>query len=360
MWDEAINAVKENDISWITENHINFRKFFSSENVLETGKLNDGALQRHYDHGLFKMFIAKSLYGQELDLSTGAMWIENATRLDGNWGWLLAIGVGGAYFTHYLDEPVRKKYFKPKDCLVSGSGRPDGKAEKYDDGWILSGNWDFCSGSEQASLFTAVTFKEGKITAFAIPKQKVEINRNWDSIGLNLTCSHSIEIDNALLPGDHFFDLSKKPEPDAYPLSSYPFDLFARVCFVPVILGLTKTILEEAKRIRDRKKKNWIQFQPEKYQSIQNLISDIESRVEEESDAFYEIVSKSWENHKRNRDVYAGTFQKMTINGSKVLYESISSLIPVLGMEVVAIEHPIQLAWRDLQTAYQHMIFRDF
>ncbi|MDX1544981.1 MAG: hypothetical protein R3214_13645, partial [Christiangramia sp.] len=272
MWKAAIEAIQNNDKDWINKNHLTFRSFFREENTLEKGKLGKNALDKHYSERLFKMFIETSLNGLELDLKTGANWIENASSLDGNWGWLLAIGVGGGYFTHYLDEDVRESFFKPESALVAGSGKPVGEAQKEKDFWAVTGSWDYCSGSEQASLFTAVTMKEGKVTAIVLPKDQVKIERNWNAIGLGLTCSHRIIANNVLIPEDHFFDLSQPPAASHYPLGSYPFDLFARVCFVPVILGISKSLWSGVQQVASSKQRAWQQYQPEKYHEIRRVI----------------------------------------------------------------------------------------
>ncbi len=360
MWEKAIAAIRNNDADWIKTNHSEFRDFFKEDNILEKGKLSANALDEHYNSRLFKMFIETSLNGLELDLKTGAKWIENASFLDGNWGWLLAIGVGGGYFTHYLDEEIRNIYFMPEDALVAGSGKPSGEAVKSEGLWIVNGSWDYCSGSEQASHFTAVTQKEGQIIAVLLPKEQIRIERNWNAIGLKLTCSHKIVAEDVRITSDHFFDLSKAPESSDYPLSSYPFDLFARVCFVPVILGISRGLWLEVMKVADHKMKTWKQFQPKKYHEIQNLISNFEKELDKLSQDFYSIVDTSWQGHLRKRDVCTQALQKSSLKLSSFCYDRSSEIIPLLGMEVVDSHHPVQLCWRNLQTAYQHMVFRNF
>ena len=359
MWNEVITAVRQDDISWIDNHREEFEDFFGSENLKTSGHLNESALAYHYEHKLFKMFVEKSLGGLALDMQTGAKWIENASRLNGSWGWLLGIGVGGAYFSHYLPETVRKEFFLPKDALIAGSGKPSGEAVKNGNKWLVNGSWDYCSGSEQASFFTGVTLKEGKITALILPRNKVEIERNWNAIGLELTCSHRITAVNAEMEKDYFFDLSKPPFSSEYPLSSYSFDLFARACFVPVVLGIASALWNEVEILRDRKKQIWQQYQPEKYHKIQNTISEFERTRDELSEMFYETLSRSWEGHLKAKNNGQG-LQKASLELSALCYNSSSAIIPLLGMEVVDADHPLQKCWEDLQTAYQHMIFRDF
>lgn len=359
MWKDAIKAIQTGDKDWIDKNHLDFRKFFQQQNSLEGGKLNEQSLEAHYESGLFKMFVESSLGGLEMDLQSGAKWIENASRLDGNWGWLLAIGAGGAYFSQYLNDDLRNKYFKPREALVAGSGKPAGEAEPSRELWKVNGSWDYCSGSEQASVFTAVTDKEGTPTAVLLPKDQVDIERNWNAIGLKLTCSHRIIANNVFIPEENFFDLSKKPEIFEYALGSYPFDLFARICFVPVILGICRSLWLEIDKITGEKMAAWKKFQPEKYHKIQHLFSEFEREVELFTAKFYENVGKSWQGHKKKKDLRTKKLQRLSLELSNFCYRKTSQIIPLLGMEVVNQHHPVQVCWQNLQTAYQHMIFRN-
>ncbi|TBW26408.1 hypothetical protein [Gramella sp. KN1008] len=360
MWEPAIAAIQNDDSEWIRSNHLKFRNFFKDQNLLEKGKLNEEALQEHYKARLFKMFIESSLGGLELDLKTGAKWIENASQLDGNWGWLLAIGVGGGYFSQYLSENLRQKYFKPVEALVAGSGKPDGNAEPSRQLYNVNGSWDYCSGSEQASLFTAVIDKEGETAAVILPKDQVEIVRNWNAVGLELTCSHRIVARNVFLPEENFFHLSHTPKTFEYPLGSYPFDLFARVCFAPVVLGITRSLWYEISNITREKMPVWKKFQPQKYHKVEHLLSDFQKELQLDSAKFYEVVGNSWQGHIKNRDLRKKKLQKISIDLSKYCYRKTSQIIPLLGMDVINRDHPVQECWRDLQTAYQHMVFRDY
>ncbi|APG59323.1 hypothetical protein [Christiangramia salexigens] len=360
MWEKAINAIKENDLDWIKENRSDFRNFFKEENTLPQGKLSCNALEEHYKNKLFKMFLPSSLGGLAIDLGEGARLLENASRLNGSWGWLLAIGVGGAYFAEYLMEPLRSDLFLPAEALVAGSGKPSGIAVKVGEQWEVNGSWDYCSGSEQASLFTGVTRVDGVLKAIILPKDQVTIHRNWNTIGLKLTCSHTILAENVKIPSDHIFDLSDIPRPSDYPLSNYPFDLFARICFVPVIIGLSKALWVEINNMSLERMPVWQNFQPEKYHKVQNLISDFERKFDSQTANFYTVVAKSWDNHKRHKNINVNEVQKVSLELSKLCYSAGSEILPFLGMEVMNKEHPIQICWKDLRTAYQHMIFRDY
>jgi len=360
MWDNAIKAIQENNINWIKENRLDFQQFFKQQNLKPQGKLSRQALEKHYQTKLFKMFLAKNHNGLALNLDKGAKWIENASFLDGNWGWLLGIGVGGAYFADYCTEEIAQKYFTPKEALVAGSGKPCNQATPAARGYVISGSWKYCSGSEQASIFTAVTIQEGKPKALIIPTHLANIKRDWNAIGLPLTCSHSFEVKEVLIPENHFFDLSKTPRGNDYSFSSYPFLSFAMACFSPVITGITKSLLEDISLFVRQKQVAWKTYQPKRYGLISLKIEEMDTHIKSFSSQFYHQLNKSWKNHLQQQP----TLDDDVINTGQRLadycYEESFKLIPLLGMLAIENNTNIQKQFTDLQTAYQHMVFRKY
>ena len=122
MWYEAIQAVKSSHEAWIIINRSHFHDFFEKANGSSTGKLGESALEHHYEERLFKIFLSREYDGLGLPLAAGCQWIESCSLLHPSWGWLLAIGSGGAFFTDYLPPATANRYFLPREALVAGSG----------------------------------------------------------------------------------------------------------------------------------------------------------------------------------------------------------------------------------------------
>ncbi len=358
MWKEAILAIKNGDDPWIARNRREFIDFFRNDNEKPQGKLSKNALETHYAEKLYKIYLSCDLNGLELPLHEGALWLERASTLDGNWGWLLAIGVGGAYFADHIPARVASDYFSPREALVAGSGKPDGRAVKCGEKrWELSGSWKYCSGSEQASLFTAVTWREEKVLAVIFSQDQVCLQRDWNAIGLPLTCSHSIVVQNTGIREDHFFDLSTPPRSSNYPLASFPFMLFAQACFVPVITGISRGFWLEVQEYLANKKDIWEVFQPQRYAFIKGKYERYLEKMQELRDAFYELLEKSWKAHLAEEDRAEEELTAKGLELAHYCYETCAEIMPKLGMEVLQKDHPVQESWRNLQTAFQHGVF---
>lgn len=359
-WEKVIEAIQKNDVDWIQSHHLEFKRFFKKSNLKPMGQLDENALQAHYEARLFKMYVGQEFNGLGVPLNEGAKWIENASKLDGNWGWLLGIGVGGAYFVDYMTPQAADEFFKPQEALIAGSGMPNGMAKKVNDHWEISGSWNFCSGCEQASMFTAVVEKEGKFTALVMDSNEAQIIPTWNTAGMSFTCSHTIKADKAMIGEYQFFDLMEPPRPSGYLLSKYPFMQFAQVCFAPVIAGISFSIFREAKSILQQKRNTWENRQPERVEYIENLIELFFQKYEQCSSSFYEIVEKSWKDLEQNNQIDFNTVENTALNWAAFCYTEVANIIPYLGMTVLEADHPVHRMWQNLQVGFQHSSLRKY
>src|SRR4051812_23260818 len=104
---------------------------------------------------LFRLWIPRSLGGDELPLPASLEVFEAASRLDGAAGWLVTIGTGGGLFAAQFDEETAREIFGPPEALIAGSGAPCGTAVRSKDGYRVEGRWGYASGAHHATSFTA-------------------------------------------------------------------------------------------------------------------------------------------------------------------------------------------------------------
>lgn len=123
-------------------------------------KLPQDVLDYIYEQKLFKLFTSKELGGKDLDLVAGVKVFQQMSALDGNFGWLITIGTGGNAFIPTFSPNVCEKIFMPKEAVIAGSGYPTGIAVKEAGGYVVTGQWKYCSGSNYASTFTMNCFIE--------------------------------------------------------------------------------------------------------------------------------------------------------------------------------------------------------
>src|SRR4051794_24177992 len=92
--------------------------------------------------GLFRLWIPRTLGGEEADPMTLVRVVEEVSRADGAAGWCMAIGGEYGAFGGYLPvEAAREIYGSDPHVRTAGAFRPFGGAVGGDGGYCVTGRW---------------------------------------------------------------------------------------------------------------------------------------------------------------------------------------------------------------------------
>lgn len=174
--------------------------------------------------GLFRMFVARSHGGLELDFPAGLEVIKALARLDGSIGWIATVaGASSLFVAASPPELYQRIYQDGPDTAICGSSQPGGTAERVADGYRVKGRWPFASGCTHADWiggFCIVTENgkpvpgpQGKplLRVVVLPARDWEIEDTWHAAGLKGTGSHHVTLRETLVPEANFFDLDAAP-----------------------------------------------------------------------------------------------------------------------------------------------------
>ncbi|RST74343.1 acyl-CoA dehydrogenase [Siminovitchia acidinfaciens] len=303
---------------------------------------------------LFKLFAPEELGGSMLDLPAALRVIEKVSEIEGNLGWLTAIGSGGGMFVPYIQKGQTDILFNGEKAVLAGSGHPQGTAKRVDGGFIVTGEWKYCSGAEFATFFTANSMKEdGEVTSFIFMPDQVEVLHDWKAFGLRGTGSHTIKVEDAFVPEERTFNLMHKLNDYDGPVHTFPFVPFSQATFTSVCLGIAANFLREAKVIAARRLK-------EGADPFEKVLTDIQKNEEElqrELYHFYEEIEALWEDHLGGKLLTAEQEDHFSRTCKKPVEQAITRagmLVRRLGMEAIMEDSAINKIWRDLYTAGQH------
>ncbi|RKP50069.1 acyl-CoA dehydrogenase [Cohnella endophytica] len=318
-----------------------------------------------YEAKLFKLFVPRELGGAMLPLPEAVKVFEEASRIDGSFGWLATIGSGGGFFSATLPLEQSKLIFAPEKALVAGSGHPNGVAKPTEGGYLVTGQWKYCSGAPYASVFTANCRIEGTLGAeavirsFAFLPEQVNIIRDWNAFGLKATESHSIEVCNVFVPAERTFDIMSDPHYDD-PIFKYPFMPFAQTSFAAVCLGICGHFLEEVRAFAESRRADWSIGRPERFATLLRTVEDQAIAFERTKEQFHGTMERTWVAFVENDGDMSEDHQREVSDVCQGVARSVLAythmLVPLLGMTVLMEDHPLNRIWRDLLTASQHSV----
>lgn len=153
--------------------------------------------------GLFKLMVPSSLGGHEATVDSIIDVCEAISFADGSVGWAFCQNTTVMSYSAYM----AKEYAQELADSVAAAGMfaPLGMAEKNDGGYKVSGNYQFGSGSGHAEFMggAALVMENGEMVmngempdmvSYIVPADKVNLNGNWDVMGLRGTGSFDFEI----------------------------------------------------------------------------------------------------------------------------------------------------------------------
>ncbi|MCW3126365.1 MAG: hydroxylase [Bacteroidetes bacterium] len=349
-------------------------KFFTKE-ILElvrgqsrdaeiNGRISHTVLDMIYTERLFKLFVPDRMNGRMMDLADAVKLFEEASYIDGSFGWLVTIGSGGGYFSGIFEKDVSQRLFTLADAVIAGSGFIGGSAKKTSGGYQVSGSWKYCSGADFATIFTAnCLLEDGAIRSFIFTPDQVTVHMDWDAFGMKATGSHTISVQDVYVPEEMTFDISNGRRSDDAPIFAYPFIPFAEASFAAVNIGVCKHFIEEAREsIKIYNKPNDAAMM-HRYTLVSQIIREQEQILNADAERFHKTVEVSWQlttpRHLVSDAVYTEV-DRGSKKASATALDCAHHIYRYLGLAVVMESSTLNRCWRDLHTASQHVLLRDF
>ena len=188
-----------------------------ADDVETAGTTTDPIVNALNDAGLFRLSTPKDLGGIEANVDTIIDVCEELAFADGSVGWAFAQNITVGAYAAYL----HPDHARPLAEARAGAGMfaPLGVAHEEKGGYRVSGRYAFGSGSGHAEFMggAALVMRDGEIVAmgegalpviaFIIPADRVELQGNWDVMGLQGTGSFDFEVPEQFIPAEATFPI---------------------------------------------------------------------------------------------------------------------------------------------------------
>jgi len=202
-------------------------------------------------HGLFRMLVPRGLGGGELTPLEVLDIVEMLATADGSVAWCVMVCATTGMLAAYLEEETAEEIFGSADAVVGGVAAPRGIAAIRSEGFEISGQWNWASGSAVCTWLMGGFRIEGESggprLAF-FPAAQVRLIDDWNPLGLRGTGSGSFHVSNLSVPGRRTCPVSAKPRPGASPVYSFPPAVMTALCIASVGCGLAQAAFGEIGR----------------------------------------------------------------------------------------------------------------
>ena len=223
------------------------------------GQLAPEIVTALHEAGLYRLLLPRSLGGAELAPADFVAVIEAIAQADASTAWCLGQAGGCATAAAYLEPATARAVFGPRDAVLAwGPPNRSGRAQPVDGGYLVSGTWQFASGSRHATWLGAHAARIGpdgkpipnppgrpSEPTLLFPRASATITDTWQVIGLKATGSDTYAVKDLFVPASHVLqrdDAATRHE--AGPLYRFTnFQLYG-AAFAGVALGIARAVQE--------------------------------------------------------------------------------------------------------------------
>jgi alkylation response protein AidB-like acyl-CoA dehydrogenase len=172
--------------------------------------------------GLLRMLVPARHGGSALPVPTVLRVLEELGAADGSTAWVVGqVALSQLIIGCTPDTAMDEVYADGPDVFAAGAVAPKGRATAAGDGWRITGQWPYVTGSTHASWFylNCVVVRDRAVVMSGelpstrivlVPAADVEIVDTWRVLGLRGTGSHNVRTGGAECPAYRGFGL----EPD--------------------------------------------------------------------------------------------------------------------------------------------------
>lgn len=333
---------------------------------------NNSSLQQYIEcNNFWNIWVHKRNGGLQCSLPEGLRILNDLAYKDGSLGWLVTLVSGANYFLGFMDSRLVNDITSINNYCLGGSGKIGDKAIKTEEGYLISGEWQYATGAPFLSHFTlnAKVFNANNIPllhsdgtpvykSFVISKDFVEVIDSWNAFGMEKTYTKNYRLSNALVPDYAAFEISDKLNESAYSIHQFSFNSFAAFTLSVNYIGMYRHFLDEIAAVVSDKMSSSIWR--EKYgEAFKKLHADTCRQFYQLTDLFDEITMKFWHSLEGSKELKI--IEKEVFNLSKSLSNFISNNLNELyrygGLSAAQKHTTISVVYRDLITALQHSFF---
>ena len=320
------------------------------------------------DAGLFRMLLPAHLGGHDTPPAQIALAIETLGQADASAGWCLMIGATTAAMANRLPAGMAREVFGAPEVITSGVFAPMGKAVDDGDHWIVTGRWQWGSGSQNANWIAGGAMlmgSDGPLTAedgaplhrmMIFPANAVELIDTWRTSGLCGTGSLDFQVKDLRVPKARSVALQSDPVVVDTPLARFPIFCLLAMGVAGVALGNARGALFAAGAAVQTKKAAGSQRTMAERNIVQADFARAVAKLSAARAHYFETIAVLWAAvqsgeaglEPRNRlRLACAHAAEVAAEVSKVAYD-------MMGGSAVYLENDLQRRFRDANVITHH------
>ena len=317
--------------------------------------------------GIYRMFVPQSLGGSETSPLVSSQVFETLAQGDAACGWVAFIAATSGSSLARIETSAAKQMFASPQTMLAGVFAPNGKAVKSGEDYILNGQWQWGSGTQNADWVLAGSMvidpeqpADAKPRAHMclVPKDAIEFLDTWHSTGLRGTGSTDFKLTDHRVPSAHIVGLEVRKMPDT-PLFQFPNFTLLALGIGAVSMGIARAALNEFVGLAQQKKRISSSSTIAERSHTQMQIATAEAKLRSARAFYYDSVEQAWERALAGDTVDVDQRRNLrlaTTHAVMASAEVVDCAYKLAGGVSVYQSSNLQRHFRDIHVATQHIM----
>ena len=317
--------------------------------------------------GIYRMFVPQSLGGSETSPLVSSQVFETLAQGDAACGWVAFIAATSGSSLARIETSAAKQMFASPQTMLAGVFAPNGKAVKSGEDYILNGQWQWGSGTQNADWVLAGSMvidpeqpADAKPRAHMclVPKDAIEFLDTWHSTGLRGTGSTDFKLTDHRVPSAHIVGLEVRKMPDT-PLFQFPNFTLLALGIGAVSMGIARAALNEFVDLAQQRKRISSSSTIAERSHTQMQIATAEAKLRSARAFYYDSVEQAWERALAGDTVDVDQRRNLrlaTTHAVMASAEVVDCAYNLAGGVSVYQSSNLQRHFRDIHVATQHIM----
>lgn len=325
------------------------------------GKLSEPVVSALLDAGIGRLYLPKSLGGEEADPLTVAAITATIARSDTAAAWFVMVANAARLGAQYWPaELVEELWADDPDTIVAASGNKPFSATRVEGGVVLQGSNSFVSGAHHARYLLSPVRLDDQVVMALVAMVDCRIIDNWRSLGMRGTGSNDVAADGVFVPDRHLVTVSDPPPARNHYYSGALYRCPSRILFatyVPVTLVLAERALAELSALAEGKTP-YAEDKKLKHRSIAQIkYGKALATYRASRDYFYSALETAWDRAQRGESADVEAKADLYLAGTHAAQSSaavVRWVADAAGTSVIYSDQPLERIFRDMETLRHH------
>ncbi|WP_017672379.1 acyl-CoA dehydrogenase family protein [Blastomonas sp. AAP53] len=320
--------------------------------------------------GAFNILRPRSLAGLELSPMDMMGVLHAVARAEASTGWCAMIGSTTALNAAYLAHDVAKEIYCDPHSITGGVFAPMGRADDKGDHYVVSGRWQWGSGSANCDWLSggAMIFKDGELQRFEngapyhrmmmFPADQAELLDTWHVMGMKGTGSGDFAVKDIIVPKERSVSLIADKPVEQGPLYQFPIFGLLALGVASVALGNAAGAMDEIKALARAKKPQGGQRSLAERGVVQTELMRAEAKLGGAEAYLRESVEKCWEGATTRGALSADERALLRLAATfatETAADVAKTAFTIGGGSAVYMTSTLQRRFRDAHVATQHI-----